>query len=137
MQLSSIGVIADVFWHEIRHHAQQVELGAFVVMPNHIHGILILNETNADVSEPVPPTQLPGERRFQNQEKNTVSSIIGSYKSAVSKHAHRLGFDFAWQSRFHDHIIRNDAEYQRVNDYIELNPKNWDKDRFYDLSERF
>jgi hypothetical protein len=53
----------------------------------------------------------------------------------VSKHAHRLGFDFAWQSRFHDHIIRNDAEYQRINDYIELNPENWDKDKFYNSSE--
>ena len=88
-------------------------------------------------SEPqqIPPTRLLGEQRFQNQGKNTVSSTIGSYESAVSKHAHRLGFDFAWQSRFHDHIIRNDAEYQRINDYIELNPENWDKDKFYNSSE--
>ena len=135
MQLSSIGIIANVFWHEIHHHAQQVELGAFVVMPNHIHGILVLDGNNTDVSQQIPPTQLPGEQRFQNQGKNTVSSIIGSYKSAVSKHAHRLGFDFVWQSRFHDHIIRNDAEYQRINDYIELNPENWDKDKFYNSSE--
>jgi putative transposase len=42
-----------------------------------------------------------------------------------------LGFEFAWQPRFHDHIIRNDPEYQRINDYIESNPENWDKDRFY------
>ncbi|ADB40499.1 transposase [Spirosoma linguale] len=44
LQLSNIGILADVFWHEIRRHAQQVELGTFVVMPNHVHGILILNE---------------------------------------------------------------------------------------------
>jgi len=63
--------------------------------------------------------------------KNTVSSIIESYKSAVTRHARRLGFEFAWQARFHDHIFRNDPEYQRINDYIESNPENWDKDRFY------
>jgi len=41
------------------------------------------------------------------------------------------GVVFGWQSRFHDHIIRNDAEYQRINDYIENNPKNWDNDKFH------
>ena len=150
MQLSPVGILADVFWHEIRHHAQQVELGAFVVMPNHIHGILILNNddgnngnVNANVNVvvetrhtlslpiPVPPTPLPSSQRFQNQSKNTVSSIIGGYKSAVTKHAHRLGFEFGWQARFHDHIIRNDAEYQRINDYIEQNPERWYADKFY------
>jgi REP element-mobilizing transposase RayT len=69
--------------------------------------------------------------RFQNPGKNTISSIVGSYKSAVTKHARRLGFDFGWQTRFHDHIIRDDAEYQRINDYIESNPANWAKDKFY------
>jgi len=53
LQISSVGVLADVLWHEIRHHAQQVELGAFVIMPNHIHGILILNgiADNANIVE--------------------------------------------------------------------------------------
>ena len=71
------------------------------------------------------------EKRFRNPGKNTISSIIGGYKSAVTKHAHRLGIEFEWQSRFHDHIIRNDAEYQRINDYIENNPQKWNDDKFY------
>ena len=62
---------------------------------------------------------------------NTVSTMIGSYKSAVTKHANRLGFDNGWQSRFHDHIIRNDAEYQRISDYIIGNPANWKNDKFF------
>ena len=62
---------------------------------------------------------------------NSVSTIIRSYKSAVTKHAHRLGFEFEWQSRFHDHIIRDSDEYQRIFDYISLNPENWKKDKFY------
>ena len=159
MNLSNCGVLADIFWHEIKNHAKNVELGAFVVMPNHIHGILILTtDSDSDsvvvgtghalslhaLSLPPPPTtnefenanQNPNksiaQNRFQNQGKNTVSSIVGSYKSAVTKHANRLGFGFGWQTRFHDHIIRNDAEYQRINDYIESNIANWKNDKFFD-----
>ena len=141
MRLSQAGVLADVLWHQIPHHAQNVELGVFVVMPNHIHGILILNGDGGDggrdqaclvsTIDPADPPLSPSEKRFRNPGKNTVSSIIGGYKSAVTKHANRLGIAMAWQPRFHDHIIRNDAEYQRINDYIESNPKNWNKDKFF------
>lgn len=148
MRLSQAGLLADVLWYQIPHHAQSVELGAFVVMPNHIHGILILNGgggdgrdkaclvstgvtgVTGDPAVPDPPLS-PSQKRFRNPGKNTVSSIIGGYKSAVTNHANRLGIAMAWQPRFHDHIIHNDAEYQRINDYIESNPQNWNKDKFF------
>ena len=164
MELSSIGIIADIFWHEIIKHADFVKLGEFVVMPNHIHGILIVDKSDdagvADMivnpntvtatttnavetrhalslqyqyqrqRQPQSP-QTPGQKRFQNQGKNTVSSIICGYKSAVTNHAHRFGYDFQWQSRFHDHIIKNYEEYQRIAKYIIKNPVNWRNDRFY------
>lgn len=145
MQLTPIGILADVFRHEIKNHTENVELGAFVVMPNHVHGILILDkpeisfsnvETRHALSLQSQQSQTPAQQRFQNQGKNTVSSIIGSYKSAVTKHCNRLqltdndGVVFGWQARFHDHIIRNDEEYQKINDYIENNPANWNNDKF-------
>lgn len=140
MVLSPVGVLADVFWYEIPKHAPNVELGSFVIMPNHLHGILIINppklsdlsKSGGDVGVGVDGGGEPniGAKRFQNPGKNTVSSIVGSYKSAVTRHANRLGFEFGWQSRFHDHIIRNDAEYQRINDYIETNPIKWASDKF-------
>ena len=89
------------------------------------------NTTNATDHTDSVQSSAPVHPRFQNPGKNTISSIVGSYKSAVTKHARRLGFDFGWQTRFHDHIIRDDAEYQRINDYIESNPLNWEKDKFY------
>lgn len=159
MQLNHVGIIADLIWHEIPNHHPIVELGDFVVMPNHIHGILILNngsdgdnddnganvtvvETRHVLSLPSePPPQQPeppkpespsiGQQRFQNQGKNTVSSIIGSYKSAVTKHANRLGLKNGWQPRFHDHIIRNEEEYHRIATYIINNPGNWQQDKFF------
>ena len=140
MQMSEIGIIADILWYEIKNHAKNVELGQFIVMPNHIHGILILNggtNNNGDVETrhalSLPPPGTHGHKRFQNQGKNTVSSIIGSYKSAVTKHAHRLGFDFKWQSRFYDHIIRDEESFSKISQYIINNPNNWVDDRFYEL----
>ena len=128
-QLSSIGILADVFWHEIKNHAKNVRLGEFIVMPNHIHGILILDGDDGDVDRDQHSGQQPGQQRFQNQGKNTVSSIIGGYKSAVTKHARRLGYEFAWQPRFWDHIIRDEGEYGRIAQYIINNPKKWKNDK--------
>ncbi len=146
MVLSPTGVIVNLLWYEIPYHSQNVELDEFVVMPNHIHGILILNgndlENNNNV-ETGHALSLRGETnpdlinnpnyhpRFRNPGKNTVSSIVGGYKSVVTKHANRLGFPNGWQSRFHDHIIRDDDEYQRIKNYISNNISNWEHDKFY------
>jgi REP element-mobilizing transposase RayT len=72
-----------------------------------------------------------GQRRFQNIGKNSISSIVGGYKSAVTKHAHRLGFEFAWQTRFYDRIVRDERAYHTISEYIVNNPKKWGEDRFY------
>ena len=126
MHYSPLGVIADVLWHEIKHHAKHITLGDYVVMPNHIHGILVLDN-------PSTKTEIIGSQRFQHQGKNSISSIVGAYKSAVSKHAHRLGYEFAWQPRFYDHIIRNKTSFNKITEYIHSNPQTWDSDRFYSL----
>ncbi|MDY0140794.1 MAG: hypothetical protein RBR97_02745 [Bacteroidales bacterium] len=126
MILSNVGVITDLLWYEIKNHAKNVELGQFVVMPNHLHGILILN--NNDNGGNIGNV---GKKRFQNQGKNSLSSIVGSYKSAITKHCNRLEFEFDWQYRFHDHIIRNTQSFQKIQNYIANNPKNWKNDKFY------
>ena len=180
MQLSSVGIIADVFWHEIKTHVDFVTLDSFVVMPNHIHGIVIIDKSmnNAIVETghalshiaetdnivktegvaetkdtvkidgiietghalSLQPSTTPqpseflqsfGQKRFRNQGSGTLSAIIGSYKSAVTKHTHRLGYNFVWQTRFHDHIIRNNDEYRRIADYIIRNPESWKNDKFF------
>ena len=69
----------------------------------------------------------PPRPRFRNQGKNTISSIVGSYKSAVTKQAHLLGYEMAWQPRFYDHIIRDADEWRRIKFYIQNNVKNWGK----------
>lgn len=135
MELSNLGVIADILWHEIPNYSKNVKLGAFVVMPNHIHGMLILPESTTVETLRATPLRWSPPKNEQmasiSPKPNSVSTIVRSYKSAVTKHANRLGLPNGWQARFHDHIIRDDASYQRINDYIENNPKNWKEDRFF------
>ncbi len=135
MILSPLGVIADLLWHEIKNHFSIVKLDAFIVMPNHVHGIIHLNPdakhgNNFDLQQHRPEGFDP-QSRFQNQGKKSISSIIGAYKSAVSYHAHRLGFEFYWHSRFHDHIIRNEASLEHIRNYIINNPQKWADDKFH------
>ncbi len=151
MVLSPCGIIADVLWYEIRHHFPHVTLGAFVVMPNHVHGVLILAPNDdADRADRAPVETLhatslppnappnappPNEKNEQmaaiSPAAGSVSTIVRSYKSAVTRHAHRLGHAFAWQTRFHDHIIRNEEEYHRISRYILTNPQRWKEDKFF------
>ncbi|HUH73070.1 MAG TPA: transposase [Chitinophagales bacterium] len=146
MILSNVGVLANVFWCEIKNHTKNVTLGEFVVMPNHIHGILILNDNvlenvSASVETlhatslqiPLPPQSTTKNEQMTgiSPKSGSISAIIRSYKSAVTKHANRLGFDFAWQPRFHDHIIRDEQSFDNIQNYIFNNPINWEIDKFY------
>ena len=127
MELSPVGVLANLFWYEIRNHTKNVELGAFVIMPDHIHGVVSLTGSPVKTRHALsrPPQRSIGQQRFQNQGKHTISSIIGSYKSAVAKQAHCMGINFAWQSRFYEHIIRDEKSYDRIKKYIIANPMKW------------
>ena len=151
--LSDIGKIAEKYWYEIPNHFSFVRLDEFVVMPNHIHGILIIDkksqnddvivETGHDLSlrldkrleRPDKKSDgdnlTPGQKRFRNPGRGTVSTIIGLYKSTVSKFAHKINHEFAWQSRFHDHVIRNANELNRIRYYIRNNPMKWKDDDLY------
>jgi len=133
MELSAIGIIADILWHEIKNHEKNVELDAFVVMPNHVHGILILAGDESPV-ETLHATSLRNDSYANISPKSgSVSAIIRSYKSAVTKHAHRLGFDFKWQPRFYDHIIRDGKSFENIRNYIFENPLKWKNDGYSGL----
>ncbi len=155
MELSHVGVIANLLWYEIKNHSINIELGEFVVIPNHLHGILILNDNNPRNNDRINDiknvetghalslqpniqsnTQPIGTNRFQNIGKNSISSIIGGYKSAVTKHSNRLGFEFGWQTRFHDHIIRDEEAFDMISNYIINNPLRWEEDKFYQQEEQ-
>lgn len=131
MELNEIGKLAEQCWQEIPSHFSFIELGSFVIMPNHMHGVLIISKPGTNASH-LDLDKTPGQRRFRNPESGSVSSIVGSYKSIVSKKA-RLFFhsEFAWQPRFYDHIVRDAESFERIQDYIINNPAKWAQDKFY------
>jgi len=138
MIFSPAGAIANVLWFELAHRNEKVTLGEFVVMPNHIHGIIKLNNVSGicrdvarNVSTNIDNTSNINEQMSKISPKSgSLSTIIRSYKSAVAKHCNRLNLEFSWQSRFHDHIIRDDASFQKISQYIMDNTLNWKEDIF-------
>lgn len=111
MELSVQGKMAYRYWLEIPDHFSFVVLDEFVVMPNHMHGIIVIDKPenfnggngNATVVETGHALSLQSQQphpRFRNQGKNTISSMIGSYKSAVTKYCNENKLPFGWQSRF-------------------------------------
>ena len=101
-----------------------LSLGAYVVMPNHFHGILIIGHNIHNAPDKHISNQ------FGPQRKN-VASVIRSFKGQVTRQARLHRPSFGWQARYHDHIIRNEKAYQRITQYIESNPLNWEADCFH------
>ncbi|ALM48395.1 hypothetical protein AMR72_05475 [Flavobacterium psychrophilum] len=156
MKFSEEGKIAKSYILQIPKLFSYTEIDAFVIMPNHIHILLVLNnltspseKLNHQISQKgiidedifidvrqTPQYNVATEEKNEfmskiSPKKGSVSTIIRSYKSAVSKEVRKINPDFSWQERFHDHIVRNHVSYQKIKYYIINNPKNWINDKFY------
>ena len=133
INFNSIGKLANQFWEEIPKHFPFVELGNFQVMPNHVHGILIINKLNSveTLHSNVSTDTKNVEMSIISPKSGTISTIIRSYKSVVSKHSHYIDTDFKWQERFFDIIIKDSVAFDNIQNYIENNVGNWKEDRFY------
>lgn len=116
MQLSPLGTAAHDCWLAIPQHIPNIELNCYVVMPNHIHGVLQLL-----------PTLM--------QEKQTgvaLSTIINQYKSAVTRCAIKqrgITGSVLWQRGYYEHVLRDEKDLDRIREYITINPLRWMLDR--------
>jgi putative transposase len=129
MMLNRMGNIAASYWAEIPNHHGNVELDLYVVMPNHVHGIVIINHEweggyktlgNAG-AEYIPPVM---------KKRPQLSTIIATYKAAVTRKIKNSDLKI-WQRSYHDHIIRNESSLNKIREYVLNNPALWEKDRFY------
>jgi REP element-mobilizing transposase RayT len=119
MQLSNIGEIVQKYWLTIPNHFPFVELDESIIMPNHIHGIIVIRENKCrDGACPV-----------STEHENSIGNIVGSFKSIITKYANCHQIPFYWQPRFYDRIVRNEKEFFRIRQYIKDNLLNWDEDR--------
>jgi len=140
MVLNQYGKIAGDEWLSTPQIRRNVLLDVFVIMPNHIHAILILNEEcRGDLHSPLSnqstiPVFLEQQLKSSNfhAPSQTISAVIRGYKSSVTKQVKACGFDEQlWQRGYHDHIIRNEQSYNTISDYIINNPVKWEEDRFF------
>jgi len=145
MCLNEMGILAETYWIEIPNHFSFVELGNFVIMPNHTHGVLIIDKPTVSVAVETRliaslPTNVinPNAKKIGGITGNAnpmihenISRIIRWYKGRCTFEIRKIHADFAWQPRFYDHIIRNDFSFNKIQNYITNNPFNWYKDKFY------
>ncbi len=123
IHLTAIGEYAYHSWAEIPAHFSHVSLDEYIIMPNHLHGIIIINDVETQHAASLQKNKIP------SPSPGSLSAIIRAYKSAVTRWAHLKSHPtFAWQPRFYDHIIRDQASLDRIRAYILDNPHKWDED---------
>jgi putative transposase len=131
--VSEMGQLAHDIWMRIPNHFPFITLDAFVVMPNHVHGILILKNDDAPVLPIASSQQQPsgGITGHSNpMAKDNISEVIRWYKGRCSFGIRKIHAAFVWQSRFHNHIIRDGKSFDVIRNYILTNPEKWNDDRF-------
>ena len=130
--MNNLGNIVEEEWLKTKEIRDIVELDYYVIMPNHLHGILIVKDVETsrrDVSRVIETGQRPVSTQLK---PNSLGSIIGQFKSVCTKRIHKIGLDqFNWQPRFYDHIIRNENDLRRIRTYIKNNPLQWELDEYY------
>lgn len=120
--LSKIGAEAAVRLQNIPDFYPDVSLDEFIVMPNHVHALLTIDRHSG-------PHQA---NAFGKPVAESVSMHINHFKGAVKKWCNANGHSsFNWQSKFHDHVIRNEQEYRLIKNYTINNPQRWAHDQFY------
>lgn len=136
MVLSKFGLVAKQQWANLPNRFPNITLGAFVIMPNHIHGVIVimtgrgtagnLNDHDGELSR-----RAPTHEQYQKPVKGSIPTIVRSYKSSVSYRINlmRGTQDIpVWQRNYYEHIIRNERDLQNKTDYIEANPRLWAED---------
>ena len=117
MALTEMGKIVSDQWHEIQSRYENIILDEFIVMPNHIHGIIAI-----------------ADRREEQSPSPTINDIVCAFKSITTKICNKSGNSqgrIIWQRSFHDNIIRNEQSLMEIREYIVNNASKWQDDKYY------
>jgi REP element-mobilizing transposase RayT len=152
--LNDAGKMVETEWLNLKTRFLNIELGEFVVMPNHFHGILEITATTNGATTRVAPTdeydnavvgatlvvaQYETVAQYEINRKKTIGNIIDAYKSITTVQYIRgvKTLDWQpfnqklWQRNYYEHIIRDSQSHQKISDYIDNNPMNWENDELY------
>ena len=126
MILNNYGKIVDEEWIKTKEIRKNIDLDDYVIMPNHFHGIIIIN-SSVGATRRVAPTKVKS-----TLQAGSLGAIIGQFKSKVTKRIRSSGLEnFKWQRNYYEHIIRNEQDLYRIRTYIQKNPLRWELDEYY------
>ena len=115
MELNIYGRIVSARWHNLPRYHVYIELDAFVVMPNHVHGIVVIRSDSTELAKRRPISEIvSGFKTFSSRRINEVRGTSGIP---------------VWQRNYWEHVIRDEDSFSRIHDYILTNPLRWDLDR--------
>jgi putative transposase len=120
VHLSRYGELVSTYWQAIPKHFPHAEMDVFVVMPNHVHGIISINDSTEHFE------------RFGKPVSGSIPTIVRSFKSVVTKDINELRHTTGasiWQRNYFEHVIRDEESLNRIRQYILANPARWDFDR--------
>jgi REP element-mobilizing transposase RayT len=143
MRLNQFGELVEMTWHNLPHHVDGIVLDAFVVMPNHVHGIIMIVEPSVGTgsagtgfvgagfvragSEPAPTTDEPPHKK-----RHGLPEIVRQFKTFSARHINSLRHASGgpvWQRNYYEHVIRNEKSVNSIREYIINNPLQWELDR--------
>ena len=152
VNLSPVGKIAQKYWLDIPKHFPFVELDEFIIMPNHVHGIIVINKPVVETQYVASQNQINKletqhiagtnvkTQHFGSLQKNkfgpqsqNLASIVRGFKSGVTTYVRKNNIEFGWQPRYYDHIIRNYKSWEKIRQYILKNPSKWLDDNEYQV----
>lgn len=133
MRLSPLGSVAEARRARTGPLRAEVVLDAFVVMPNHVHALLgtvppIIDEPRRGTARRAPT------RRFSRPESGTLATVVGAYKSAVTRRVNEQRSTPGapvWQRGYHERVVRDEREAANIRRYIAENPLRWHLDRYH------
>ena len=125
VQVNELGQIADNYWKQIERVRRGIAIDVYIILPNHIHGILQFHKEDTADNAPTATPELAA---------GSLGAVLGQYKSIVTKHSQLLRSPPRrpiWQRNYYDHIIRSAASLEKIRQYIVENPARWVDDDLY------
>ncbi len=128
IELNACGRIVYDEWLKSAKIRREIELDEFIIMPDHLHGIVIIHDIDRRGDRPVAPTNPDVVENPMGPKPKSIASFVAGFKSATTKRINEIRHTpgtSAWQRNYYEHIIRNEIELHRIREYIKYNPVNW------------
>ena len=132
MQLNEVGQIIQSVWNGLPQFYEGIELDAFIIMPNHVHGVIVIRPHVGAIHESPVPSEPSAFARIKDRRRMLLSKVIGRFKMVSAKWINDLRQSQGstlWQRNYYEHIVRNEVALHRIRKYIVNNPAQWESDR--------